>query len=145
VSIRVRLAVDRGPGLGRIGHAEKADDPTIENPVNTGHTFRADNLNACSEMPGCHPSPEEAEEDVEEIEADFNDCVALIEPYLDDTDPAYIDRGSLSASDRDRYDIALFDFRFATGGGCKGVHNPEYVFALLDIAKDIFDDLSPAP
>jgi len=124
---------------------EHPDDVTIENPVNTGHTFLPTNFNACAAQPGCHDTAQEAEDLKDDVQSDFDELADEVADLLADiTDPDSLDQNPPAGgglSQRERFDIAKFDFQFAIAGACRGVHNKEYSLALLDVAKELLEEL----
>ncbi|MGD8239451.1 MAG: hypothetical protein PVH68_12910, partial [Armatimonadota bacterium] len=114
---------------------EHPPDPTIENPVNTGHTFLANNLAACAQ-PGCHPTEQDAETKRDDAQAAFDALAAQVAQLL-----SSIDRGSLDSAGQESYDIAKFDFDLAEAGASRGVHNTEYSMTLLNTALAILQSL----
>jgi hypothetical protein len=116
---------------------EHPEDPTRENPVNTGHTFEPNVPTACQQ---CHPDDtsvalKEAAE--HEIEGKLHD----LDRYLDSSDPLYVDPGTLTPDQLERYEIAEFNIHLVEADASEGVHNLEYARRLLDVAETILSAL----
>ena len=116
---------------------EYPEDPTKENPVNTGHTFRA-NVDASCNIEGCHSTPEGAQAVLASTQAEINGKVAELEAYFTPGDAKFIELEGLSDADEARFDIAKFNVQLVAADSSGGIHNAAYVRRLLDIAETIF-------
>jgi len=113
------------------------DQPTDENPVNTGHTFLPRVPDACTQ---CH----EADEAIALMTAaqdEIDTRVAQLTRYFTQDDSLFIDRTTLGADDQARFDIAKFNVQLVSGDGSSGVHNLAYCRDLLNISETIFTSL----
>ena len=116
---------------------EHPTDPTRENPVNTGHTFEPNVPNACQQ---CHPG-QSAVRELQEAEHEIQTLLDEIAPFLDPSDPSYIDPATLSGPDVDRYEVAKFNSEFVEADASNGVHNLDYARRLLEISRSILSSL----
>ncbi len=112
-------------------HREPYGGP--DQPVNSGHTFEA-NMRACAP---CHTEQVAtllAESAREEVEI----RLGLIAPYLDPSDPLYLDPATLSTEELAQYNVAKFDYEMAEADKSFGSHNADYTRALLTEAETFF-------
>ncbi len=116
---------------------EHPADTTIDNPVNTGHTFLPKVPEACE---NCHPGGSGTGK-LAASHAAVDAKLVVIAPFLDDTDPAWIDPAVLSAADKAKYDVAVFNKKFVEADASNGAHNTDYALSLLDIAIAILSAL----
>ncbi len=117
------------------------EDPTVDNPVGTGHTFEPEIPAACAE---CHADAETTlPAAMEEIQDATRARLAATRAYFTASAPEYIDPSTLDAADQVRYQIAKYDTNLAVADGSAGIHNNAYVNRLLDIADGIFTSLAP--
>jgi len=122
-------------------HQSAPPQPTVENPVNTGHTFLPDVPAACQE---CHPG-NQASQFKAEVQGETEATLAQLGPYFTSGSPSFIDPATLNAADLARYNVAKFDWEFVTADKSRGVHNVEYTEQLLAIALDIVQGLAGGP
>lgn len=113
------------------------DQPTNENPVNTGHTFLPRVPDACEQ---CHEAAE-AEALLAAAQAEIEGRVADLTRYFTQDDALFIDRAGLNVTDQQRYDVAKFNVQLVGADGSGGVHNLQYCRHLLDIAETVFTSL----
>jgi predicted CXXCH cytochrome family protein len=114
--------------------------PTVENPVNTGHTFIPAVPLACQE---CHPG-NQAVEFKTDVQGEITARLDVLGHYFTVGDPQYIDPNTLSGAALTAYKSAKFNYLFVQGDKSFGVHNTEYAEHLLDIAEAIVG-VPPAP
>jgi predicted CXXCH cytochrome family protein len=115
-------------------HEETA---TPEYPVNSGHLFIA-NMRACEP---CH-SEETATMLVALAREEVEIRLAAIAPYLDPSDPLYVDPSTLDPAQLAQYYNAKFNYEFVVEDKSYGSHNAYYTCALLREAE-IFFGLEP--
>ncbi len=108
-----------------------------EQPVNSGHTFRA-GMRAC--MP-CHDEAT-ATALVADTKEEFTARYAEIAKYLDPGDPLYVDPGTLSPVDLARYEMAVYNYTMVTADLSFGSHNALYSRALL-AETELFFGITP--
>ena len=122
-------------------HKSAPAEPTVENPVNTGHTFLPDVPTACQE---CHPG-DQASEFKAEVQGETEAALQQLRPYFASGSPSFIDPSTLAPADRARYDVAKFNYNFVTADKSEGVHNVEYTEQLLGVSLDIVQSLAGGP
>jgi predicted CXXCH cytochrome family protein len=118
-------------------YRENVPDPTTANPVVTGHTFRP-NLKGCApchDVPGAQARKDRVQQ---QIQAQLDD----LNGYFTAGDPRYIDPGTLTVPEGERYNVAKFNRDFVLADKSRGVHNTAYAAKLLEIAKNILIELS---
>jgi predicted CXXCH cytochrome family protein len=119
-------------------YQEHPEDPTRENPVNTGHTFSPVIPNSCSE---CHTETQ-ATQLKQAANAEIEGLLANLNRYLDENDSLYIDPETLTEEQREDYDIAVFNTHLVEVDASGGVHNLDYARSLLETAQSLFQGLS---
>ena len=116
-----------------------------DDPAHTGHRFAVVDTVGCSTT-GCHPTPEAAAADKDtlqaEVQADLDDIAARLGPvadweYTSDGGPDSDGQALLS----DEIKQIRFMYHYVAEDGSLGVHNPEYIRAILDAADDLLTGL----
>lgn len=120
-------------------HRLEVADPTLENPVVTGHTFRP-RLEACAGS-GCHADVATAEARKNAAATDISQRLANLAPSFDPHDPRYVPP-PVTVADRERYNVAKFNYLFVQADASQGVHNAAYARTLLEVAQSIMGSLS---
>lgn len=120
------------------------EEPNDGNPNVTGHTFnpfdseitahQADQYTGCLT---CHETAETAAALRTSVQAVVGGRLDVLAVYFDATNPSYINPATLSADDVTRLATAKFNFQFLQAEGSRGVHNPTYAEAVLDVAEGI--------
>jgi predicted CXXCH cytochrome family protein len=111
--------------------------PSVENPVNTGHSFEPEVPDACHQ---CHTG-NEAVRYKDRVQAEVQAQLDALAPYFTSGSPLYIDPATLTPDQLKRYNIAKFNYQLVGGDGSKGVHNHDYVAHLLDVSQTILGAL----
>lgn len=104
-----------------------------DDPVDSGHDFVAD-LRACAP---CH-SVDAATALVAAARAEVEARLAGIAPYLDPSDPLYVDPSTLPPAELARWQRAVFDVALVREDGSFASHNAPYARALLAEAEAFF-------
>jgi predicted CXXCH cytochrome family protein len=115
------------------------ETPSVENPVNTGHTFLPEIPDACLQ---CHTDATELETQLDELQTEIQARIDALKPYFTAGGEQYIDPATLGADQLLLYNVARFNTRVADADASQGVHNSDYVERLLSIAESIFADLA---
>lgn len=132
--------------------AHEVEAPNEGTPNGTGHTFNPFDEEIAAISPEhqpaqyggcllCHTA-DGAEARRTGVQADIDIRLAALAPFFDDSSDSYIDPESLGAEDQERLATAKFNFQFVNADGSRGVHNPVYADAALDVAEAIIADLS---
>lgn len=122
-------------------HAYKVPNlnPTAEDPQRYGHAFTAQVPDGCYQ---CHVPARDIVGETDAIQAEYAARIAALEGYYTSGSADYLDPAGLTAEERARYDIAVFNTKVAKGDGSLGIHNLDYIDRILGIAEDIFGALS---
>lgn len=126
----------------------EVEEPNEGNPNVTGHTFNpfdeSITTNQAAPYTGCtlcHDAAT-AEELRTEEQAEIESRLAALAPLFDATSPTYIDPATLSEADAARLATAKFNYQFVAADGSRGVHNPAYANAVLEVAEEIVSPLT---
>lgn len=119
------------------------------NPVRTGHTFNPfdesiPNFQEETQYQGCtlcHQTSWVSEHRVS-VQAEISDFLDELAPYFDSHSDQYIDPGSLSESERSRYDVAKFNYQFVDADGSQGIHNSTVARVALQTSKRIIQSFA---
>lgn len=124
-------------------HMGQEDYVSEEEPAVTGHLFHID-MTACSAV-GCHPSTAIASADMATLQTEVQD--RLDDIYARLGDPATWEYESNDGPDEagqallsDEIKQIRFLYYYTLNDTSLGVHNPQYVKAMLDKAEDLLDD-----
>jgi len=104
-----------------------------DSPVDSGHDFVAD-LRACAP---CH-TPAAARDLLDATGDEIRTRLAHLAPFLDPSDPAYVDPTTLPPDELERYRRAVFDMTMVVEDRSLAAHNAPYARALLAEAESFF-------
>ena len=111
-----------------------------EDPAITGHTFEINTAGCVAS--GCHPSAESATTDLTNLQASVQTRLDAIAAALGDVSTWEYTAGGGPDSDgqdavTDTVKKVRFLYHYIISDGGKGVHNPQYVDAMLDEAESL--------
>ena len=125
----------------------EVEEPNEGNPNVTGHTFnpfdesisahQADQYTGCAP---CHDAAGAAARRTS-LQSDIEGRLAGQAPFFDAASASYLDPAALSEADQTKLATAKFNWQFVSADGSRGVHNPSYARAALDVVDGILTDL----
>jgi predicted CXXCH cytochrome family protein len=115
------------------------ETPSVENPVNTGHTFLPEIPGACAQ---CHTDTTGLEAELDALQAGIQARIDALMPYFTSGAPEYIDPATLTPDELLLYDVAKFNVQVSDADASQGIHNVDYVDRLLTISETLFGELA---
>lgn len=126
-------------------HMHRVDYESEEAPAIAGHTFAID-FDGCATS-GCHPSAENAEARLDDLQDDVQSRLDAIANRLGDVSTWEYSAGGGPETDAEQDALAdeikqvRFLYHYVVSDGSLGMHNPVYVEAILDKAEALLDGL----